>query len=475
MSARAAVTLLLLAVGTEGCRLGPDYERPEIPTPAAWREIPAAEAESLANIPWWELFQDPALQELLRIALAENKDLQIAIARIDEARASYGFAKSEFWPQVDLEASAARIRSSRDALAPIPSGVDSESELYNLGATVFWELDFFGRIRRTTEAELALLLATEEAHRAVVLTLVSGVARAWVELRDFDWRLEISRRTLESRREYVQLATDRFQGGLTPEIDLRQAEAELYRTESLVHDFERLVVLKENEIAVLLGRNPEAVLRGRPLEEEPPIPAVPAGLPSDLLERRPDLREAEEVLHAATADIGRAKALLFPRISLTGGYGWEASDFDELLRGETKSWSIAGNLLQPIFQGGRNIRRVEIAEAEQRQALYEYELAVLQAFRDVEDALIDWRKRGEQRVSQRQRVSAERKVLELAELRYRGGVATYLEVLDAQRSLFSAELDEVETIGNHLVALIRLYKALGGGWPAYDEPAPPPE
>ena len=468
----AAILPLLVA----GCAVGPNYRRPEISTPSTWRDIPVAEAESLANTAWWEVFDDPQLQELIRIALVENKDLKIAVERIEEARARYGFAKADLWPKFDASATAGSLRFNSGSLIHTPEGDQgvvepTETSIYALSADVSWELDFFGRIRRTTEAQKALFLGTEEARRSAVLTLVADVARAYFELRDFDRRLEIARRTIESRREYVQLAKDRFEGGITPEIDYRQAEAELRRVESVVFDLERLIALKENEISVLLGRNPGDVLRGHTVDAQKLPAAVPAGLPSELLDRRPDVREAEQNLAAATANIGAAKALLFPRISLTGSYGYSSTDLDTLFDAPSRAWNIVGNLLQPIFHFGQNKRRVEVTESQQRQTLYAYERTILQAFRETDDALVSYRKTGEGRTAQAERVKAERKVLELAELRYRGGVAAYLEVLDAQRSLFNAELDEAQSIGANLTALVRLYKALGGGWPA-EPPAP---
>jgi len=471
MRYRALVTVLLLA---SGCTLGPDYQRPELPEHENWRDVSAPEQESLANTPWWELFEDPELVRLIGIALEENKDLLIAVERIEEARAFYGFQRADLFPKVDLAASAAQLRTSESGLPSSPSGVDNEDSLFSVAGTVFWELDFFGRIRRASEAELALFYASEEARRAVVLTLVADVARAYVELCDLDLRLEISRRTLESRLAYVALARERFEGGLTSELDLRQAEAELYRTTSFVHDFEGLVTQKENEISALLGRNPGAITRGRGLERDSLPPSVPSGLPSALLERRPDVRQAEQELASNNARIGEAKALLYPSIALTGAYGWESTELGDLFESPAKSWSIGANLLQPIFNAGQNRRRVEVAESRQRQALYAYERSVLLAFREVEDALAELKKNGLRRGSEGQRVEAERKVLELAELRYRGGVADYLEVLDAQRSLFDAELEEANAQRDELVALIQLYKALGGGWmQERAEPAPP--
>jgi multidrug efflux system outer membrane protein len=474
----ASLALASLGLASAGCALGPNYARPAVPAPPTWREIPVAEAQSLANTAWWELFDDPQLQELVRIALVENKDLKIAVERIEEARARYGFTKADFWPKLDANVTAGRLRFSSGSLIHTPEGdtggarQGTETAIYAVSADVSWELDFFGRIRRASEAQQALFLGTQEARRSAVLTLVADVARTYFELRDADLRLEIARRTIQSRREYVQFAKDRFEGGITPELDFRQAEAELKRVETILFDLERLINAKENELSVLLGRNPGPVLRGRTVTEQKLPGAVPGGLPSALLDRRPDIREAEQTLAAATANIGEAKAMLFPRIALTGSYGTASTDFDTLFEGPSKSWSIIGNLLQPIFNAGKNRRRVEITESRQRQMLYAYERTILEAFRETEDALMAYRKTGEQRQAQADRVAAERKVLELCELRYRGGVSAYLEVLDAQRSLFTAELDEAQTIGSNLVSLVRVYKALGGGWPAAPEPPP---
>ena len=474
----ASLALASLALAGAGCALGPNYARPAVPAPPTWREIPVAEAQSLANTPWWEVFDDPQLQELIKTALVENKDLKIAVERIEEARARYGFTKSELWPQINANATAGRLRFNSGSLVHTPDADTgapaeaTETAIYSVTADVSWEIDFFGRIRRGSEAQQALFLGTQEARRSAVLTLVADVARAYFEMRDLDRRLEIARRTIESRRESVQLAKDRFEGGITGEMDYRQGEAELHRVEAVLFELERLAAFKENELSVLLGRNPGPVARGRALEEQKMPAAVPAGLPSELLDRRPDVRVAEQLLAARTANIGEAKALLFPRIALTGSFGFTSTEFDTLFDGPSKSWNIIGNLLQPIFNAGKNKRRVEISESQQRQSLYAYERTVLDAFRETEDALVGLRRTGEQRKAQTERVTAERKVLELAELRYKGGVSAYLEVLDAQRSLFGAELDEAQTVGSHLVSLVRLYKALGGGWP--QAPQPPP-
>jgi outer membrane protein, multidrug efflux system len=465
MQARPLFAALFLVAG---CTVGPDYKRPELVLPEGWRALGAGEQQTLANTPWWELFQDPELVQLIQIALAENKDLKIAVERIEEARARYGFTRAEQFPRVDGYAAAGKSQSSANSGSSIP-GLERTQSSYGVGVNAFWELDFFGRMRRATEAEQAQMYATEQSRRAVVLALVADVAQSYIELREADRLLDISRRTVESRMQYVQLARDLFEGGKTSELDWRQAEAELHRTTALVHEYERQVGEKEHQLSFLLGRNPGDIPRGQSLEALSVPPSAPAGLPSELLERRPDVREAEELLASSNARIGVAKALLYPSIALTGSFGWESTELGGVFDNQSQVWSLSANLLQPIFNAGQNRRRVEVSESQQRQALYAYERSVLQAFREVEDSLVGSRQSSLRRASEGERVTAERKVLELAELRYRGGVAAYLEVLDAQRSLFNAELDETSSMRDEFVSRIQLYKALGGGWPQEPE------
>jgi outer membrane protein, multidrug efflux system len=469
---RRAFLAVVVAGIAAGCSLAPKYTRPELPSPEAWRDSIATPDTTIADTPWWELFGDDTLREVVETALIENQDLKIAVERIEEARARYGFAKSDFYPQVDLGATGGKLQSSSGSLFHLPEG-QTETPIYSLSASASWELDFFGRIRNASAAEKAGMLAADQGRRAVVITLVADVGQTYMELRDFDRQLEIARRTLDSRREYVDLARVRFEGGVTPETDLRQAESEYQRIRIATFELEKLVSQKENQLSALLGRMPQSIARGRSVDAMPVPPQIPAGLPSRLLERRPDILESEQQLIAANAHIGEAKALLFPRISLTGDFGFASTDLDQFFVGANQSWNILGNLLQPIFHGGKNRRRVQITESQQRQAVYAYERTVVNAMREVDDALVSYHKSGEQRTAQQARVEAERKVLDLAESRYRGGVAPYLEVLDAQRSLFSAEIDEAETIRNHVVSLIQVYKALGGGWP--QTAAAPPE
>lgn len=446
--------LLALALLFVACAAGPDYVRPTVESPISWSDTTATKDSSIANIEWWNVFEDTVLQQLVDTALVNNKDLKIATERIVEARASLGYTKADFWPHLDINLGAGGVKGRGD---------DPKATL-RAGGSLTWEIDLFGRIRRATEAEQALLFATEEGRRGVIIALVAEVGRAYMDLRDADRRVEIAQRTLVARKEYVDLAKTRFEGGVTSEKDWRQAEAEYFRTKSLLSEFERLVKLSENELSILLGRNPGPILRGRPINEQAVLPEVPAGIPSSLLERRPDIRAAEQELIASNARIGEAKALLYPQLSLTGVGGVESSTLSTLFNGPAVAWSLVSGLVQPLFNAGKNTARVEFTESQMRQTLYFYESTIQQAFREVEDGLITYQKTGEQRMSQRSRVQAEQQVLNLAELRYRGGTASYLEVLDAQRSLFSAELDEVLAISNQVRSMIQLYKALGGGW-----------
>jgi multidrug efflux system outer membrane protein len=448
-----ALALLLAA-----CAAGPDYVRPTVESPVSWSDTTATRDSTIANIEWWNVFQDSVLQQLVDTALVNNKDLRIATERLVEAGASLGYTKADFWPHLDINLGAGGRR-----LEGVSGSGQAEGN-FRAGGTLSWEIDLFGRIRRATEAEQAILFATEEGRRGVIMALVAEVGRVYMSLRDADQRAEIARRTLASRKEYVDYAKTRFEGGVTSETDWRQAEAEYYRTASFLSEFERQQKVYEDELSVLLGRNPGPILRGRSIDKQATLPEVPAGIPSALLERRPDVRAAEQELISSNARIGEAKALLYPQLSLTGVGGVTSSTLETLFNGPAVAWSLMSGLVQPLFNAGKNAARVEMTESQMRQTLYYYESTIQQAFREVEDGLISYKKTGEQRVSQNSRVVAQRQVLNLAELRYRGGTANYLEVLDAQRSLFEAEIDEVQAISSQLTSMIQLYKALGGGW-----------
>ena len=455
------------ALVAAACAVGPDYKRPEVALPDKWRDPAAAAGPSIANVPWWDLFQDPQLKRLIKVALEENRDLKIAVERIEEMRASLGITKADLYPKLGADIDVGGLHTSKGALSHLPDeGTDSTTGLGVATLDLSWELDFFGKIRRATEAQRALLLASEEARRAVAIALVSDVATAYLDLRGLDQRLAIAQRTITSRKESVEYSKTRFEGAVTHEVDWRQAEAELHRVEALNFNLEKLAAQKENEISFLVGHNPEAIVRSTATEDQPVPPQVPADLPARLLERRPDVRRAEMELMSANARIGEAKAMLYPQFTLTASYGLASTDLSEFLNPASQTWRLFAGVLQPLFNAGKNKARIEMRESQNRQALYAYENTLLQALREVEDSLVGLRKAGEERGAQHERVTAQRRVLELADLRYRGGVSEYLEVLDAQRSLFNAELDEAGAATEHSKTLVRLYKALGGGWPA---------
>ena len=461
---RRFVVFAVLGLVLAGCTLGPDYRRPNVPTPGAWRDgIGTADPASLADLPWWKLFQDEELRELLRVAVEANKDLRIAVTRVDQARAQLGITRAAQFPQVDASASATTNRTS-DTVRP--RGQGGQFGLLSTTADLSFELDIWGRLRRASEAARAELLASEEARHAVVMTLVSDVASAYLQLRELDVELETTRRNVASRRRSLEIVRDRFDAGLTSVLDLRQAEAELASTAAQIPDLERQIAQTEHQLSILLGRNPGGISRGRPLTGQTFPPAVPAGLPSALLERRPDIRQAEDTLVAANARIGVAKAAFFPQISLTGIFGVESVALSDLFTGPSRIWRFGPRVTLPIFNAGRKRADLQLTEAQQREALIRYEQAIQQAFREVEDALVAHTKAREGLAQQDAAVQASREALSIAELRYTSGLTSYLNVLDAQRTLLAAELAQSRTLGAQLVAVVQVYKALGGGWAA---------
>jgi NodT family efflux transporter outer membrane factor (OMF) lipoprotein len=458
-----AVAASLLA----GCMLGPDYQRPTLPLPAQYRDAeppaPGREAFSLADLQWFKLFQDEALQALLHTALQQNYDVRIAVGRILEAQAQLGVTRSFLFPQLDGNGTIARDRISEERFLAAPSG-KNEGNTFLLGLSLFYELDLWGRLRRNTEASRAELLSTEWAQRAVLVTLVADVARAYFELRELDLDLEIAKRTFASRERSLRLTRARQEEGVATRLDIRQAEQLLYTAAARIPDLERLITQKENELRLLLALPPGDIRRGLPLTEQAFPPEIPTGLPAALLERRPDIRQAEEVLVAANARIGAAKALYFPTFSLTGFLGLESDDLKDFASASARTWSIGLGLLQPIFYAGR-IRSINEAEAARLlQTLAQYEQVIQTAFREVSDALVGYRKSREQRVQQELLVTALADSAALANTRFLGGLDSYLQVLDAERQLFDAELDLARIRASELLNLVQLYKALGGGW-----------
>jgi outer membrane protein, multidrug efflux system len=463
LMAFAAVAATVLA----GCMLGPDYQRPTLPLPAQYRdaEPPASgrESVSLADLQWFQLFQDEALQALIRTALQQNYDVRLAVARILEAQAQLGITRSFLFPQVDGNGVIARDRVSEERFLA-PAGGKNEGNTFLLGLSLFYEIDLWGRLRRETEAARAELLSTEWGRRAVLVTLVADVARAYFELRELDLDLEIARRTFASREKSLRLTRARQEQGVATRLDIRQSENLLYTAAARIPDLERLITQKENEIRLLLALPPGDIRRGLPLTAHTFPPEIPAGLPAALLDRRPDLRQAEEVLVAANAQIGAAKALYFPTFSLTGALGLESDDLKDFVSASARTWSIGVGILQPIFNAGR-IRSInEAAAARQLQTLARYEQVIQTAFREVSDAPVGYRKTREQRIQQELLVEALADSAAIANTRFLGGIDSYLQVLDAERQLFDAELELTRVRANELLNIVQLYKALGGGW-----------
>jgi multidrug efflux system outer membrane protein len=446
-----------------GCTVGPDYKRPEVAIPSDYKgrapDSPVS-GESLGDLFWFRLFQDEVLVSLIRTALVENDDVRIAAARVLDARAQVTVTRSFQFPDVSGNASApyTRIEGERTPF----QAQDTFSPLATLD--LFWEIDFWGRLRRATEAARADLVAAEEAQRFVVTTLVSDVATAYFQLRELDLELEISRRTLASRVDALRLVKLRQEGGVAAMIDVRQAEVLLYTAAETIPDVERRMEQTENTISFLLGRNPDVIPRGRPLAGHVIPPTVPAGLPSTLLERRPDIRLAEARLAASTARIGVAKADYFPRVLITGSAGGGGTNLDGTWFGPFALLGIGPQVSLPIFNMGRIGANVDSAEARAQEAVIRYQQTIRQAFREVSDGLVEYRKRREFRIQQELLVNSLRDAARLAEIRYRGGVASYLEVLDTERQLFDGELLLAQSQRDELLAVVRLYRALGGGW-----------
>jgi multidrug efflux system outer membrane protein len=456
------ITIFAFLLLLSACTIGPDYRRPSVPTPDAWR-YEEAQAKDTVNTLWWEQFEDPTLNELIHIALKENKDVKIAAARVEEFMGQYAAIRAGLFPQVAGSVSGQRKALTRYSNPPLSASADNPYNDFQALLSASWEIDVWGRLRRATEAARADLLASEEGRRGIILTVVTAVAIAYTDLLDFDRQLDIAERTAKSREYSLKLFQLRFDRGLVSELELRQVQSEYQSAIAAIPLFQKLIVQQENALSILIGRNPGRISRGKPLDELV-LPAVPAGLPSQLLERRPDIRQVEQNLIAANARIGVAKALYFPVISLTGTLGAESTDLSRLFTGPARIWSYGANAAAPIFTAGGIAGTVKVAEAVQKQYLLRYQQAIQQAFREVEDALIDQGKSREQLQAQGQQVEVLRRYAYLARLRYENGHTSYLEVLDAERSLFNAELLYTRTKGELFRALVNLYKYMGGGW-----------
>ncbi len=469
--------LVAAAVGVWlcGCAMGPDYKRPPVPAPPAFRgqepdTSAPADGKSFGDLRWWEVFQDPELQGLIRTSLVNNYDVRIAAARILEARAQVGITRADQLPQVSAGFSAGRSRLSANGFPPAPAKLREEDN-FKLSGSLSYEVDLWGRLRRASEAARAQLLASEEARATVLSTLVSDVATAYFRLRELDLELEIATRTLASRQASLRLVRLRRDRGVASALDVRQAEVLVNTAAAAIPDTQRQIEQTENQIRLLLGEGPGEIPRGRALTEQALTVAVPPGLPSTLLERRPDIRQAEALLVAANANIGAAKALFFPQITLTASDGLQSAALSRLFEGPSGFWAFAGQLLQPVFQGGRIWFNFQASKARQQQAVVVYEQVIQTAFREVSDALVAYRRTREFRAEQEALTASLIEYSRLSTLRYRGGVASYLEVLDAERQLFAAELDLARARRGELLAVVQLYKALGGGWQVEAAPA----
>jgi outer membrane protein, multidrug efflux system len=454
-----ALALLLLT----GCTVGPEYKRPPVTVPDAYRGLaPNAGAETAASIgdeKWWTVFQDEQLQQLIRESLAQNYDVRIAASRVLQAQAVLGITRADQFPTITGGAGAANTRIPNTKAAP---AFETSSNQVNL--SLFWELDFWGKFRRATQAARADLLATEWGQKAVISSLVSNVATAYFQLLELDAEMEISQRTLSSRRESLRLIEVRAKGGATSMIDVRQSEQLVYTAAGAIPDLERRIEQQENLISILLGKNPAPVTRGKPLVENAILPTVPAGLPSTLLARRPDIQSVEQQLVAANARIGVAKAAYYPQISLTAVGGYQSPALTDLFSGPAGLWNFGGQLVQPIFTGGRIRSNVRLTEAQQEEAVLFYQQTIQQAFREVSDSLVAYRKNQEFREQQSLLNGAAQDATRLADIRYRGGVSSYLEVLDSDTRYFNAQLGLAQAQLNERLALVQLYNALGGGW-----------
>lgn len=456
------IVALCSALIISACTLGPDYRRPIMGIPSSWR-FEEREAKDAANTAWWGQFDDPVLNELIATALKENLDLKTASLRVEEFMGRYGISRAGLFPQVGATGIAQRKSVTQYSNPPWPSTSDNTYYDFQALLTASWEIDIWGRLRRATEAARADLLSTEEGRRAVIMTVVAAVAAAYTDLRDLDKQLDIAERTAISRKDSFKLFNLRFERGLISELELRQIESEYLSALATISLLQKLTLQQENGLSLLIGRNPGPIVRGKTLDRLV-LPAVPAGIPSQLLERRPDIRQAEQDLIAANARIGVAKALYFPTISLTGFLGLESTELSSLFSGPARIWNYSAQISLPVFNAGGIAGTIKATEAVQQQALVRYQQAVQTAFREVEDALIDQAKSREQLARQKKQVEALQAYLGLARLRYENGYTSYLEVLDAERGLFNAELSYTQTQGVLFRALVNLYKFMGGGW-----------
>jgi multidrug efflux system outer membrane protein len=467
--ALAAAAVLL----TAGCMIGPDYQRPALDVPGSLGAVPS-DAKQTADTAWWTQFGDPVLDQLIAEALAHNKDLRVAAANVEQAAGLLEQTRSGLFPQIDYQANGGRYRYSTVTVSGAP--LANPGNAYNVLAGASWELDLWGRIRRLSESAQANLLATEQARRGVILTLVAQVATSYVQLRSLDEQLAVAQRTLGVYQESLKIVRDKFEFGQVSKMNVAQVQSQVETAQAQIPQLRNQIKQTENALAILLGRNPGTIPRGKSVLALT-LPAVPEALPSQLLERRPDLAQAEQQLVSANAQIGAAKALYFPTISLTGAFGSSSAKLGDLFTGPAKAWNYVGNLAGPIFTAGSIGGQVAQAEAGQRAALAAYERAVQNAFVDVDLALATRLDVAEQLQAQKRLVAALSEYSELARLLWNGGYAPYSTVLQAEQDLFPAELQLAAVQGQMFASLVSIYRALGGGWvdlAAQQAPAPQP-
>ena len=461
----ASFAVALIALTLSSCAVGPNYKRPAVPLPDRFHGTSqAASPASIADTKWFDLFQDDTLKQLVSTSLERNFDLRIAAERVQEARAQFGITRADQYPFLDAQASVQATRQSSLGAFPLPPGQTIAATFTEVGAALSWELDFWGRLRRLTEAARAQYLATEEGRRAVVVSLVSEVMTTYFQLLEQDLELEISRKTRDIAADNLRLVTLRHDRGAASGLDVSQAEQLLYTATAAIASAQRGVGQTEDALSLLLGQAPATQPRGKPLEQLPHPPQLPAGLPSALLERRPDICQAEQNLVAANARIGAARALYFPQISLTGLLGAQSRALMQIATAPARMESVGASALQPIFHAGQIRSQVRLTEAQQREMLASYQKAIYSALREVSDALIAHDRTRQQREQQEQLVHALSESVRLSNLRYRGGLDSYLQVLDAQRSLFQGQLQLSQLRMLELQSVAQLYRALGGGW-----------
>lgn len=460
---RYSIVAAMCSAFLSACMVGPKYHRPDVQAPNTFRELAEnpqiqAQSTSYADLPWWQVFKDPKLQELIRTALKQNYDLQLATERINAARAQVAVTRSSLFPQVQA---GGNFSGGKENI------FQTKYNFLTLVGDAAFQLDFFGRLRRATEASRAELLATDEARQTVVLTLVSDVANDYFTLLQLDLQLQITRDTVTTQTDSVKLTKFRLEHGVATKLDVLQAQQVLDTANAQIPDLERQIGQEEDAINILIGNYPNGVPRGLALVEQELPPEVPPGVPSSLLARRPDIREAEQVLVAANAEIGVAKAQFFPQISLTGGGGGSfgrSSAFPGAYPTQIGIWSYGAQLAQPVFTGGALKGNLHLAQSQHEQALIAYRQTIQRAFGDVSDALIGYDKLHQVRLRQQDSVADLQETVRISTLRYQGGTTTYLEVLDSQRSLYSAELSLASARGDEYRSLVQLYRALGGGW-----------